>query len=545
MRDLYQELTILAQGEGNTSLGRHFAAEPERFRRLSFRLNDEWLVDFSKQTLSPKVLDLLCLWAREKRLPAGIEQLFVDNMLNDTEERAVLHTALRMPADACVLHNGENVIPAVHAVLARMRSFCKQIHTGRWLGYSGKPITDVVNIGIGGSDLGPAMAVCALRSCHHTGVKAHFVSNLDAADLASVLAGLDPAQTLFVVSSKTFTTHETLTNGRSARQWLLAASNTPEAVARHFVAVSSNLQAVVDFGIAPENCFEFWSWVGGRFSLWSAIGLPIALAVGYEGFEQLLKGAHEVDCHFRHTALEQNIPVLMALITCWNSHFLGHNTEAVFPYSEDMALFPAFLQQLSMESNGKSTDHQGNRVAYPTSPLVWGDVGCNGQHAFFQLLHQGSHVVPADFIGFAEPHENWPGHHPGLLANMLAQTQALAFGRTRDEVERELVQQGCDSDQIARLAPYKVMEGNRPSTTMLCRRLTPFNLGALIAFYEHKTAVLGMLWNINSFDQWGVELGKKLAVPITEELKRGEASGKHDASTNGLIAQACRWTKPE
>ena len=551
MPDIEQQLTQQQQHEASLTLAQRFASEPNRFKQLSFALGEHWLLDFSKQQLSTQGLSLLCDWAREQQLESHIGQLFVDNRLNHTEQRAVLHTALRMPASACLEHNNENIIPEVQRVLGQMRDFCQQIHDGQWRGATGKPITQVVNIGIGGSDLGPAMVVRALRAYHHPSVQVQFVSNMDGADLTAALAGLDPEQTLFVVSSKTFGTAETLTNAQSAKRWLLAhlsASSgsagslvTDEIIARHFVAATSNARAAVEFGIAAEHCFEFWDWVGGRFSLWSAVGLPIALAIGFEQFEQLLQGAHFADGHLRDTPLEQNVPVLMALITHWNSRYLNLHTEAVFPYSQDMALFADYLQQLGMESNGKSVSRQGNTLAEPTCPLMWGAVGSNGQHAFFQLFHQGCHIIAADFIGFVQPNDDFPDHQTKLLANLFAQTEALAFGRTRQQVESELSAQGLTAAQIAELAPYKVMEGNRPSTTLLCKRLTPYSLGTLLALYEHKTAILGMLWNINSFDQWGVELGKKLAIPIAKELAAGTASQQHDVSTNGLIQQACEW----
>ena len=545
--DIKQQLQQLQQNEATLTLAERFAAEPRRFQQLSFMLGQDWLADFSKQAISPQALQLLCQWAKEQQLDCQLNQLFKDNCLNNTEQRAVLHTALRMPANAELNHDGENVIPNVHRVLAKMRDFCQQVHSGQWRGASGKAITHVVNLGIGGSDLGPAMVVKALRPYQHQDITAHFVSNMDGADLAAVLDKVDAERTLFVVSSKTFTTSETLTNAHSAKQWLLEqlaikdSTQCQHAVARHFVAVSTNLAAVAEFGIAPANCFEFWDWVGGRFSLWSAVGLSIALAVGFAHFEQLLAGAHQVDEHLQHTPFEQNVPVLLALVSHWNTHYLKLNSETVFPYSQDLALFPDFLQQLAMESNGKSVDKEGGPVTEVTSPLVWGAVGTNGQHAFFQLFHQGSHQVAADFIGVVQASHSLPHHQNKLLANLFAQTEALAFGRSQAQVEQGLKENGQSADTIARLAPYKVMEGNRASTTLLCRQLTPANLGALIALYEHKTVILGLLWNINSFDQWGVELGKQLAVPIAKELAEHKASEQHDSSTNGLIKQACLW----
>ena len=549
MQHLEQQLTQLADHESNLTLAEFFAGNPERFKLLSVRLGDHWLMDFSKQRLSAQGVALLCEWARAQQLEAQIQSLFCDNLLNHTEHRAVLHTALRMPASADVEHQGENIIPQVQGVLAKIRNFCEQVHTEQWLGATGKPITHVVNIGIGGSDLGPAMVVRALRAFHQPAIQMQFVANMDGADLTAALADLNPEQTLFVVSSKTFSTAETLSNAHSAKRWLLKGlaargyQQLDKAVAQHFVAATSNVKAAVEFGINADNCFEFWDWVGGRFSLWSAVGLPIALAIGFAQFEQLLEGAHLADVHLRDTPLEQNVPVLMALLTHWNSRYLKLHTEAVFPYSQDLALFPDYLQQLGMESNGKSVNRQGDKLNEPTCPLMWGAVGCNGQHAFFQLLHQGSHIIAADFIGFVQPNDDFPEQQPKLLANLFAQTEALAFGRSYQQVAAELEGQGLTAPEVAELAPYKVMDGNRPSSTLLCQRLTPFSLGTLLATYEHKTAILGMLWNINSFDQWGVELGKKLAIPIAKELTSGVASQQHDTSTNGLIEQACEWAR--
>ncbi len=497
-------------------------------------------VDLSRQHLSGEVLSTLCELARTMELAPAIESLFGENELNHTEGRAVLHTALRVPPETNVSLNGHNVVPAVHMELTRMRSFCEQVHSGAWRGYSGQTITDVVSIGIGGSELGPAMVTEALTPYQDKGIRVHFVSNMDGAQLGSVLMHLDPARTLFVISSKTFTTDETLTNARSARSWLLAACGDAKQVEKHFVAVSVNCLAVAEFGIDAAYMFRFWEWVGGRFSLWSSIGLPIALALGFDRFEQLLAGAHEMDQHLRETPFEQNIPVLLALLSIWNINVLGLGSEGVFPYCHHLNRFPAFLQQLNMESNGKSVDSRGRPITHSTGPLVWGEVGTNGQHAFFQLLHQGSLIVPADFIGFVRTPYPYPEHQRKLLANMLAQAQALAFGKTRQQVEAELEAEGLGAEEIARLAPYKTMNGNRPSTTILCDELTPKTLGALIAMYEHKTFIQGWLWNINSFDQWGVELGKKLAAQLVDELA-GVGSGQQDAATQGLVRQITRW----
>lgn len=546
MAFLYQQPRFVAlqqrkQQEQAMSLRQRFADDPARFSRFCFTFGCHMRVDLSRQHLSAEVLAILCELARDMQLDTAIEALFGDNLFNHTEGRAALHTALRMPVDASAVLNGENVVPLVHAELARMQAFCERIHTGEWRGYNGQSITDVVNIGIGGSDLGPAMVVEALAPYHDKDIRAHFVSNMDAAQLASVLAKVDPARTLFVISSKTFTTDETMTNARSARAWLLAACDDQSQVEKHFVAVSTNAGAVQEFGISPEHMFEFWNWVGGRFSLWSAIGLPIMLALGFERFEQLLAGGHEMDQHLRHTPFEQNIPVLLALLSIWNINVLGLSSEGIFPYSHHLKRFPAYLQQLNMESNGKGVNNAGEKITHNTGPVVWGEVGTNGQHAFFQLLHQGSQVVPAEFIGFARSCYDYPDHHSKLLANMLAQAQALAFGKDPQQVESELAAEGLSAEAAARLAPYKVMAGNRPSTTILCDEFNPHNLGALIALYEHKTFVQGVLWNINSFDQWGVELGKKLAARLIDDLADESVTTRHDSATNGMLALIKGW----
>ena len=541
----FAALKAHAQQQQTLTLKEHFALNASRFNELSFTFNGDLFVDLSKQAINTTTLPLLCELAHSMQVPQAIKQLFTSNAFNPTEQRAVLHTALRMPAGAELHHNGENVVAAVHAELAKIRAFCQRIHSGEWRGFSGLPITDVVNIGIGGSDLGPAMVCEALMPYQDAGIKPHFVSNIDAAHLATTLATLNPATTLFVVSSKSFSTDETMSNAVAARQWLLNAYDNPAAVALHFVAVSTNPQAVADFGINPSNMFVFWDWVGGRFSLWSAIGLPIALAVGFARFEQLLAGAHEMDEHLRTAPLEHNIPVLLALLTVWNHNILGHSSEGVFPYSQLMHRFPAFLQQLNMESNGKSVTLTGQPVDYLTGPIVWGDVGSNSQHAFFQLLHQGTGVVPVEFIGFVNSPYHYPSHRHKLLANMLAQAEALAFGKSADEVEAELQANGVNEQDIATLLPSKVMPGNRPSTTILCKELTPQTLGNLIALYEHKTFIQGVLWQVNSFDQWGVELGKKLASRLLNDLSGQNTGQKHDGSTQGLLQQIKLWSSSD
>lgn len=526
------------------SLKQRFNQQPQRFTNFKVSFGEHLHVDFSRQHWSAEVKAQLCALARQLKLDSAIKQLFTDNLFNHTEGRAALHTALRMPVDAAIYLQGRNIVPLVHHELARIKSFCQQIHNGQWRGFSGQTITDIVNIGIGGSDLGPAVVTEALACYQDQGIRAHFVSNMDAAQLAHVLNQVDAERTLFIVSSKSFTTDETMTNARAARDWLLAACNDDlTQVSQHFVAVSTNTKAVQEFGIAPEQMFEFWDWVGGRFSLWSAIGLPIALTLGYTRFEQLLAGAHAMDVHLRDTPFEQNIPVLMALLSVWNINVLGLHSEGVFPYCHDLKRFPAYLQQLNMESNGKGTNNQGEDTPYSTGPIIWGEVGTNGQHAFFQSLHQGSQVVPAEFIGFARSSYDYPEHHRKLLGNMLAQAEALAFGKDATQVASELTAEGLTPAAVAKLTPYKIMPGNRPSTTILCDELTPYNLGALIAMYEHKTFVQGVLWNINSFDQWGVELGKKLAARLINDLADTQDTTAHDSATNGLLSQIKRWQK--
>ncbi|GGB53181.1 glucose-6-phosphate isomerase [Oceanisphaera marina] len=525
------------------SLSQRFSQDSQRFATFCLPFGEHMQVDFSRQHWSVEVKAQLCALARDMKLGGAIEALFGDNLFNHTEGRAALHTALRMPVDGCVKLQGENVVPLVHYELARIKAFCKQVQSGDWLGFNGQTITDVVNIGIGGSDLGPAMVTEALACYQDQGIRAHFVSNMDGAQLAQVLSQIDAARTLFIVSSKSFSTDETMTNAQAARAWFLAACGDATQIKKHFVAVSTNASAVQAFGIAAEQMFEFWDWVGGRFSLWSAIGLPIALTLGFARFEQLLAGAHAMDVHLRVTSFEQNIPVQMALLSIWNINVLGMNSEGVFPYCQVLKRFPAYLQQLNMESNGKEVNNQGERVAHNTGPIVWGEVGTNGQHAFFQLLHQGSQVVPAEFIGFARSVYDYPEHHRKLLGNMLAQAEAMAFGKNYDQVATELAAEGLSDVEVAKLAPYKVMDGNRPSTTILCDELTPYNLGALIAMYEHKTFVQGVLWNINSFDQWGVELGKKLAARLIDDLASDAVTTAHDSATNGLISQIKLWSK--
>ncbi len=510
-----------------------FAADPDRFRRFSRRFGD-LLLDFSKNRITGETLALLLDLARERELPAWIERMFRGERINFTEGRPVLHVALRNRSNRPIEVDGADVMPEVNAVLAQMRTFSNRVRRGEWRGYDGAPITDVVNIGIGGSDLGPLMVTEALKP-YGGPLRAHFVSNVDGAHIHETLKALDPARTLFIVASKTFTTQETLTNARTARRWLLAAAGDESAIARHFVAVSTNAEAVAAFGIDTRNMFRFWDWVGGRYSLWSAIGLSIALYIGMDNFEALLEGAHVMDEHFRTAPLEDNLPVLLALIGIWYINFFGAETHALLPYDQYLHRFPAYFQQGDMESNGKRVDRDGKVVDYHTGPVIWGEPGTNGQHAFYQLIHQGTRLIPVDFIAAAEPQHPLDEHHRILLSNFFAQAEALMRGRTEAEARAELAAQGLSGDALERLLPHRVFPGNRPTNSILYRRLTPRTLGSLIALYEHKIFVQGVIWNINSFDQWGVELGKQLARAILPELE-GEAEVRgHDASTNGLI----------
>ena len=508
-----------------------FARDKKRAERYSVVLDDELLLDYSKNLIRPQTLKLLIKLAKEARVEALRDALFSGEKINLTEDRAVLHTALR--GETPVKVDGHDVMPEVRAVLARIRVFADRVRTGKWKGYSGKPITDVVNIGIGGSDLGPAMACIALKP-YGGNIRAHFVSNVDPSQLVDTLEDLDPATTLFIIASKTFTTQETLLNAQAARTWFLDTAKDPQQVAKHFVAVSTNLDAVAAFGIDTDNMFGFWDWVGGRYSLWSAIGLPIALYIGMDAFEELLAGGRDMDTHFREAPLDQNMPVLMALIGLWYTNFWDAQAYAVLPYEQRLARFPAYLQQLDMESSGKSITREGKPVTCATGPVLFGEPGTNGQHAFYQLIHQGTSLIPCDFIAGRESHNDVNGQHAVLLSNFLAQTEALMRGKTLDEVKDELAAEGRTPAEIKALAPHKVFPGNRPTHSILYRKLTPRTLGRLIALYEHKVFVQGALWNVNSYDQWGVELGKQLARVILPELHGGKP-GKHDSSTLGLI----------
>jgi glucose-6-phosphate isomerase len=508
-----------------------FARDPGRFDRFTLRFED-LLLDYSKNRIDETTMRLLRQLAIEADVPGFTRRLFAGEKVNNTENRAVLHIALRNRSNKPILVDGKDVMPEVNEVLARMKAFVNKVRSGEWKGQAGKPIRDIINIGIGGSDLGPVMVTEALKAyADDTQLRVHFVSNVDGTHLAEALKRVDPETTMFVVASKTFTTQETLTNAHSARRWLLACLKKPEAIAKHFVAVSTNEEEVRKFGIDPANMFGFWDWVGGRYSVWSAIGLPIALYLGFDVFEQLLDGAHAMDQHFLTAPPEQNIPLTLALLGVWYNNFFGAETHAILPYDQYLHRFPAYFQQGDMESNGKSVDRDGNPiVGYQTGPVIWGEPGTNGQHAFYQLMHQGTKLIPADFIAPARSHNRIGEHHPILLSNFFAQTEALAFGKTSEEVRREL---GPSAPQW--LVNHKTFEGNRPTNSILVRQITPRTLGSLIAMYEHKILAQGAIWNVNSFDQWGVELGKQLAKRILPELAGEEKITAHDSSTNGLI----------
>jgi glucose-6-phosphate isomerase len=511
-----------------------FAADPFRFERFSLSFQDI-LVDYSKNRITPETMKLLFSLAEEVDLRDAIEKMFAGDKINETENRAVLHVALRNRSNHPIEVDGENVMPRVNAVLDKMKSFSEKIASGEWKGYSGRRISDLVNIGIGGSDLGPAMVTECLKPYARQGVSAHFVSNVDGSHLVETLKRLNPETTLFLIASKTFTTQETMTNAFSARDWFLARAKESRHVSRHFIALSANTEKVKAFGIDPENMFVFWDWVGGRYSLWSAIGLSIACYVGFEHFAGLLQGAHEMDLHFREAPFEKNIPVILALLGVWYNNFFGAETEAILPYDQSMHRFPAYFQQGNMESNGKSVDRNARRVSCHTGPVIWGEPGTNGQHAFYQLIHQGTRLIPADFLAPAISHNPIGNHHSILLSNFFAQPEALMKGKTQEEAIAELKGEGKSDGEIQRLWPYRIFEGNRPTNSILFRKLTPRVLGSLIAMYEHKIFVQGVIWNIFSFDQWGVELGKQLAGKILPELGDERPVHSHDSSTNGLI----------
>ncbi|MBS7563937.1 glucose-6-phosphate isomerase [Mucilaginibacter sp. Bleaf8] len=529
----WAKLKDLAAKAGQTTISQLLKDDPERFSKYTFHLNDVH-IDFSKNLVTDEVLSVLKELATECGLNDAIKAMFSGELINRTENRSVLHTALRNFSGKPVYAEGKDVMPDVQSVQNQMKAFCEKVHSGEWKGYTGKPIQYIVNIGIGGSDLGPLMVTEALKP-YWKGIHPYFVSNVDATHITETLKLVDPETTLFLIASKTFTTQETMTNAQTARDWFLDTAKDEQQIAKHFVALSTNEKEVVKFGIDKANMFEFWDWVGGRYSLWSAIGLSIALTIGYDNFEELLKGAFEADEHFQTAGFDENIPLLMGLISLWYINFMGAQTEAILPYDQYLHRFSAYFQQGNMESNGKSVDRSGNPVTYHTGPIIWGEPGTNGQHAFYQLIHQGTLLIPCDFIAPAQSHNPVRDHHPKLLANFFAQTEALMNGKSRGAVEAELTKQGKSTEEIASLTPFKVFSGNRPTNSILVKKITPSTLGTLIALYEHKIFVQGVIWNIFSFDQWGVELGKQLASTILPELQNEDEVTSHDASTNGLI----------
>jgi len=512
-----------------------FREDPQRFDRYSAQFED-MLLDYSKNRVVDETMHYLFELARDLELELWRDCMFRGDSINNTEQRAVLHTALRNRSNTPVYVDGTDVMPLINGVLARMRAFSDRVRHGEWKGFSGKPITDIVNIGIGGSDLGPRMVCEALKPYGHERLRMHFVANVDGTDIIEALKTVDPETTLFIVESKTFTTQETLTNAHTARDWLLQqVAGDESAIAKHFVAVSTNREAVSAFGIDPDNMFEFWDWVGGRYSLWSAIGLPIVLFVGMDHFEELLAGAHAMDRHFQETELEANLPVIMALLGVWYNNFFGAQAHAVLPYDQYLYLLPRYLQQADMESNGKYIDRDGRRVGYTTGPIIWGQAGTNGQHAFYQLIHQGTKLIPADFLAPAESHNPVGDHHQKLLSNFFAQTEALMKGRSLAQARKEVKKLGLSQEDMDMRLPHMVFEGNRPTNSILFRKLTPHTLGSLVALYEHKIFTQGVIWHVNSYDQWGVELGKTLAKKVLAELGDDQPVDSHDVSTNGLI----------
>ncbi|HCA78984.1 MAG TPA: glucose-6-phosphate isomerase [Bacteroidetes bacterium] len=517
-----------------------FKSDSRRFEKFSLQWND-FLVDFSKNRITEKTMSLLFDLARSADIKGWTEKMFRGEKINFTEHRAVLHIALRNRSNKPIMVDGSDVMPEVNNVLAHIREFSESVRSGAWKGYTGLPITDVVNIGIGGSDLGPVMITEALKPYGHSRLSVHFVSNVDGTHVAETVRKLNTETTLFIVASKTFTTQETIVNAGSAKTWFLERAKDPTAVAKHFVAVSTNARAVSAFGIDTRNMFEFWDWVGGRYSLWSAIGLSVALFIGMDGFEELLSGAHEMDEHFLSAPYERNLPVVLGLLGIWYNNFFGAESQAIIPYDQYLHRFPAYLQQGDMESNGKRVTRDGMQVNYSTGPIIWGEPGTNGQHAFFQLIHQGTKIIPVDFIAPVQTHNPIGEHHPILLSNFFAQTEALMRGKTAEEARKELDAGGVRGEGLAKLLPHKVFPGNRPTNSILIRKLTPRTLGSLVAMYEHKIFVQGVVWNVNSFDQWGVELGKQLAKAILPELDGDESVTAHDSSTNGLISYYKKW----
>lgn len=511
-----------------------FASDPQRFERFSLRFED-FLLDYSKNRITTETMQLLRTLAQECDLPNWIARLFRGDKINHTEQRAVLHTALRHRGDGKVMVDNQDVMPAIRTMLGKMRQCSEAIRSRRWVGYRGQPITDIVNIGVGGSDLGPLMATTALHDFAALDLRLHFVSNVDESHISSTLEGLNPNTTLFIIVSKSFTTQDTLVNAQTARNWFIKRADSESAVPRHFLAVTSNKQAAQQFGITADNIFEMWDWVGGRYSMWSAVGLSIAIAIGMDSFEQMLDGAYAMDEHFRTAPMEANLPVTLALLGIWYNNFFRAQSYAVLPYAQHLEHLPNYLRQMDMESNGKRIDRQGHEVEYSTGPIVFGQLGITGQHAFYQLMHQGTKLIPADFIAPIFTPNEIASHHQALMANVFAQTEALMKGKTEAEARAELLQQGMAADALEKLLPYKIFPGNKPTNTLLFDRLDPRSLGKLIALYEHKVFVQGVIWNINSFDQWGVELGKQLVPTILNQLTETGVASDHDASTNGLI----------
>ncbi|BDD04059.1 glucose-6-phosphate isomerase [Aureibacter tunicatorum] len=518
----------------NVHMKQLFENDPSRADKFKIELENIY-IDYSKNIIDSDIFDSLIKLANESGLSDAIKAMFEGAAINQTENRAVLHTALRNRSDKKVIVDEEDMMPEIRKVLDQMKSFCQQVHSGEWKGYTGKKITDIVNIGIGGSDLGPYMVTEALKPYKVEGITSHFVSNVDGTDISETLKAINPETTLFLIASKTFTTQETMTNAHSARKWFLESAKEEGHIAKHFAALSTNSSAVVEFGIAEENMFVFWDWVGGRYSLWSAIGLSIALNIGYDNFEDLLEGAFEMDNHFQNSDFEDNAPVILALIGIWYNNFFKAESMAMLPYDQYLHRFPAYFQQGDMESNGKYIDRKGEKVNYQTGPIIWGEPGTNGQHAFYQLIHQGTKLIPCDFIAPAISHNPISDHHEKLLANFFAQTEALMKGKTKEEVTEELKSKNLSQENLDKIVPFKVFEGNKPSNSILVKKVTPKSLGALIAMYEHKIFAQGVIWNIFSFDQWGVELGKQLASNILPELSGDNNVTSHDASTNNLI----------
>ncbi len=539
----WKQLEVHFERQRDTHMRALFDADRHRAQRFSVSASEIFL-DYSKNRVSEKTMKLLMSLARERDVEGWRERLFSGDKINFTENRAVLHTALRDRSGNALFHDGEDIMPKIRRELDKMRVFTDKVRSGQWLGYTGQRIRDVVNIGIGGSDLGPAMACEALTPYKHESIDFHFVSNVDATHISETLKSLNPETTLFIVASKMFTTQETLRNARTARSWFLQHAQE-EDIAKHFVAVSCHAEEVEKFGIDTRNMFEFWDWVGGRYSMWSAIGLSIAISIGMDGFEEMLEGGYEMDQHFRHAPLEENIPVILAMLGIWYINFFGAQSHALLPYDQYMLRFPDYFQQADMESNGKSVDRDGNRVDYNTGPVIWGQPGTNGQHAFYQLIHQGTSIIPCDFMAAVEPHHDIEDHHQILLSNYFAQTEALMRGRTPEEARQCMRQQGLSEDEIALKLPFTVFEGNKPTNSILYKKLTPKVLGSLVAMYEHKIFVQGVIWNINSYDQWGVELGKVLAREIQPELLTDEEITSHDSSTNSLINRFKAMTRAQ